>query len=212
LLDSISTPKAIRKYEKRGILTVKQLSYLFKLKRHRKDAKKVPPVVHQVELQALAIRTGEIYLQEIPKILRQPVELFLDIEGIPDWQEYYLIGLLVCDGNTDTYHSFWADSHKDESYIWQQFLEKLKKYPNAPIYHYGHYERRAIEKLEKSYATNKESLKKRLINVNTFIFGKVYFPVRTNGLKDIGKFLGASWSMPNSSGLQSLVWRYHWEE
>ena len=74
LLNSISTPKAIRQYEKRGVFTVKQLSYLFKPKRRRKDAKKLPPTTHKVELQALAIRTGQIYLQEPPELSRQPVE------------------------------------------------------------------------------------------------------------------------------------------
>ena len=27
----------------------------------------------------------------------------------------------------------------------------------------------------------------------------------------LGKFLGASWTAPDASGLQSLVWRYRWE-
>ena len=33
-------------------------------------------------MQALAIRTGKIYLQELPELDRKPVELFLDIEGV----------------------------------------------------------------------------------------------------------------------------------
>src|SRR5205085_6709112 len=144
LLDGISTPKAIRQYEKRGIFTVKQLSYLFKPKKKRKDAKRSSLATHKVELQALAIRTGQIYLQEVPVISRQPVELFLDIEGVPDRQEHYLIGLLVYDGETSSHHSFWADTHESEALIWHQFLEKVKQYPNAPIYHYGSYEPRAI--------------------------------------------------------------------
>jgi len=212
LLAGISTPKAIRKYEKRGILTVKQLSYLFKPKKRGKDAKKLQPATHKVELQALAIRTEQIYLQEVPEMSRHPVELFLDIEGLPDRQEHYLIGLLVCDGETSGYHSFWADTSENEALIWQQFLERVKQYPDAPVYHYGSYEPRAIERLEKRYTINEEEIKKRLVNINTFIYGKVYFPVRTNGLKDIGKFIGASWSAPNASGLQSLVWRHYWEE
>src|SRR5207247_3620709 len=40
----------------------------------------------------------------------------------------------------------------------------------------------------------------------------IYFPVRSNGLKALGKFLGASWTAPNPSGLQSLAWRHRWEE
>jgi hypothetical protein len=31
-------------------------------------------------------------------------------------------------------------------------------------------------------------------------------------LKDIGKYLGESWSENDASGLQSLVWRYNWEK
>ncbi len=48
--------------------------------------------------------------------------------------------------------------------------------------------------------------------MNSFIYGKVYFPVKSNNLKELGKFLGAVWSHPESSGLQSLVWRYRWNE
>ena len=43
------------------------------------------------------------------------------------------------------------------------------------------------------------------------VYGKVYFPVRSNGLKQLGRFLGATWTDPQASGLQSLVWRHSWE-
>jgi hypothetical protein len=29
-------------------------------------------------------------------------------------------------------------------------------------------------------------------NVNSYVYGRVYFPVRSNRLKDIGKFIGAT--------------------
>jgi predicted RecB family nuclease len=136
LLDAISTPKAVRRYEKKGIFTVKQLSYLFKPRKRRKRAGKSTPV-HKPELQALAIRTGKIYLQELPELSRQPVELFLDIEGVPDQGLYYLIGLLVSNEGISIYHSFWADTPEDEARIWQQFLDKVDQYPKAPIYPSG---------------------------------------------------------------------------
>ncbi len=88
----------------------------------------------------------------------------------------------------------------------------MSNYPNAPIYHYGSYEKKAIDKLGKRYSANIEGIQKRLVNVNEIIFGKIYFPVFSNSLKEIGKFLGASWTEPNASGLQSLVWRYFWEK
>jgi predicted RecB family nuclease len=83
LLDGV-TARVMRQYEKKGIFTVKQLSYLFKPRKPKKRSRKPPPVTHKVELQALAIRENKIYLQELPTLSRQPVELFVDMEGVPD--------------------------------------------------------------------------------------------------------------------------------
>jgi predicted RecB family nuclease len=206
------TARVMRQYEKKGIFTMKQLSYLFKPRKRKKGSRKPPPVAHKVELQALAIREKKIYLQELPALSRQPVELFVDMEGVPDRGLYYLIGVLVCHGDTTEHHSFWANTDQDERHMWQQFVEKVAQYPDAPIYHYGSYEPRAISILAKRYETDAENVTKRLVNVNGYIYGKVYFPVRSNGLKDIGNFIGAKWTSPQASGLQSLVWRHYWEE
>src|SRR2546427_9494806 len=94
----------------------------------------------------------------------------------------------------------------------QQFVAMVTQYPAAPIYHYGSYEPRAIATLAKRYDTDAEGVTKRLVNVNRYIYGKVYFPVRSNRLKELGAFIGAKWTSPDASGLQSLVWRHHWEQ
>ncbi len=205
------TARVMRQYEKKGIFTVKQLSYLFKPRKRKKGSRKPPPVTHKVELQALAIREHKIYLQELPELSRHPVELFVDMEGVPDKGLYYLIGVLVCQGDTTEHYSFWADTDQDEHHMWQQFVDMVTQYPDAPMYHYGSYEPRAIAQLAKRYAADAESLAKRLVNVNGYIYGKVYFPVQSNGLKDIGHFIGATWTSPNASGLQSLIWRHSWD-
>ncbi|HEY4034854.1 MAG TPA: TM0106 family RecB-like putative nuclease [Ktedonobacteraceae bacterium] len=210
LLDRM-TPKAIQRYHKKGIFTVTQLSYLFRKRRIRKPKKKTQ-VLHKLELQALAIRTNKIYLQERPVLARHSVELFLDIEGIPDQHVYYLIGLLISENNECSYHPFWADTSLDEERMWHVFLQKVSQYPEAPIYHYGGYEPHALERLAARYQTTCETITPRLVNILTCIYGKVYFPVRSNGLKDIGRFIGASWTAPDASGLQSLVWRHRWQE
>jgi predicted RecB family nuclease len=205
------TARVMRQYEKKGIFTVKQLAYLFKPRKHKKGSRKPPPVLHKVELQALAIRDNKIYLQDLPAIARQPIELFIDMEGVPDRGRYYLMGLLVCQEDTMEHYAFWADTDHDECHMWQQFVEKVQQYPEAPMYHYGSYEPRAIVTLAKRYHTDTESVRKRLVNVNRFLYGKVYFPVHSHGLKAIGHFLGARWTAPQASGLQSLVWRHQWE-
>jgi predicted RecB family nuclease len=211
LLDKV-TPKIIRQYEKKGIFTVKQLSYLFKPRKRKKRAKNPPPITHNIELQALAIRTGKIYLQELPTFVRHDTELYLDIEGLPDENFYYLIGLLVCKDNRLKYHYFWAENTDKESEIWQEFLDFVAQYPDAPIYHYGSYEPRVINTLSKRYKTNSKPIVDRIININKQIYGKVYFPVYSNQLKEIARFVGATWTSPNASGLQSIVWRQYWDE
>jgi predicted RecB family nuclease len=211
LLDGV-TARVMRQYEKKGIFTVKQFSYLFKPRKRKKGSRKPPPVTHKLELQALAIRAKKIYLQELPALSRQSVELFLDMEGIPDRALDYLIGLLVCQGDTTTHYSFWAATDQDERPMWQQFVDTVTPYPDAPIYHYGSYEPREIATLTKRYETATDSITKRLVHLNRAIYGKIYFPVRSNGLQDIGHYIGAQWTSPQASGLQSLVWRHQWEE
>ncbi|WP_017313984.1 IS66 family transposase [Mastigocladopsis repens] len=211
LLDGV-TPKVIQRYEKKGIFTVKQLSYLFKPQKRKKRNKNQFDNTYKLELKALAIRTGKIYLQDLPAICRQTTELFLDIEGVPDQNFYYLIGLLVCQSNTTNFYSFWANTVEEEKQIWQQMLTIANQYSDAPIYHYGSYEPRALSKLTKRYGADSCTLIQRLVNVNGYIHGKIYFPVYSNTLKEIGHFIGATWTSSVASGLQSLVWRYSWEE
>ena len=49
---------------------------------------------------------------------------------------------------------------KMNSHMWQQFVDKVTQYPDAPIYHYGSYEPRAIATLAKRYQTDAESVHK----------------------------------------------------
>jgi len=207
------SPKDIKKYQKKGIFSIKQLSYLFRPRKQRKGKKKKKiPLRYRPELQALAIRTEKIYIQELPELSRHEVELFLDIEGIPDQDFYYLIGLLVVSSDKQLSYSFWTDSINDEQQIWDGFIEKTNEYPDAPIFHYGAYDSKAISQLKSRYGKDSETVEKRLVNVNSYIYGKVYFPVRSNALKELGNFLGTAWTHPEASGLQSLVWRHRWGE
>lgn len=210
LLDRMTT-KVMRKYHSKGIFTVNQLSYLFKPRRRRRRGK-AAPTGFTLELQALALRTGKVYVHEPPSIAELPVELFLDIEGIPDDDFQYLIGLVVCKQGREECHSFWANSPEEEAAIFERLLLLVAQYEQAPIYHYGSYEPRAINRMAKKHGIACDAVRERLMNVNSLIFGKVYFPTRSNTLKDLGRVVGASWNSPDASGLQSLVWRHRWDE
>lgn len=207
LLDRM-TPKLMRKYHDKGIFTVRQLSYIYKPRRSRKKAKR--QVRHSLELQALAIRTGKVHVEHLPELPRTPVELFLDMEGVPDRDSHYLTGLLVCKGGEAEYEYFWADDATGEVTMWSALVERLVAFPDSPVYHYGSYEKKAFATLAKRHGRG-DGLRDRLVNVASSVFGKVYFPVRSNGLKTLGQFVGAIWTDPQASGLQSLIWRHRWE-
>ncbi|MGO8751950.1 MAG: IS66 family transposase [Thermoguttaceae bacterium] len=211
LLDKM-TPKVAAKHQKKGIFTLTQLSYVYRPRRRRKGSAGKAPTPFNVELQALAIREKKIYLHERPAVAQHPVELFLDIEGIPDQDFNYLIGVVVKKGDKTTMHSFWANGPDDESRIFNQCLALAAKYPDAPIYHYGNYERRAIERAGERYGLNCKAVLARFVNVNGIVYGKVYFPTRSNRLKDLGAAVGATWPTPNPSGIQSIAWRFRWDD
>jgi predicted RecB family nuclease len=207
LLDRM-TPRLMRKYHDKGIFTVRQLSYVYRPRRGKKKAGR--QVRHSLELQALAIRTGKIHVEHLPEVPRGPVELVVDLEGIPDRANYYLAGVLVCKVGEAEYLSFWADDTAGEAAMWSALVERLEAFRDAPIYHYGGYEKKAFATLAKRHGRG-SNLASRLVNMASAVYGKLYFPIRSNGLKSLGRFLGATWSDPQASGLQSLAWRHRWE-
>lgn len=209
LLDRV-TAKQIGKLEKKGIFTVKQLSFTYKPRRKGKRTKN-PPLIFKSELQALAIRTEKTYIQKLPDLERKTTEIFLDIEGLPDDGFYYLFGCLITENDHQIYQQFWADTPQDEETIWKEIIQLIEAYPESPIYHYGTFEPSTFEKLAKRYQINIEDIKKRFVNANSFIYGKIYFPTYSNGLKDLGRLLGVNWTNEKASGLQSIIWRNRWE-
>src|SRR5215217_7914933 len=75
------------------------------------------------------------------------------------------------------------------------------------------YEREFLKKMRKR-ATRKapvDRVLKALVNPLSLIYSHIYFPTYSNGLKDVGACLGCSWTEPDASGIQSLVWRGRWE-
>lgn len=133
LLDRM-TPRLMRKYHEKGIFTVRQLSHIYNPRRSRKKARR--QVRHSLELQALAIRTGKIHVEHLPELPRGPLELVVDLEGVPDRNVYYLAGLLVCKAGEAKYQPFWADDAAGEAAMWSALVERLEAFPDAPVYHY----------------------------------------------------------------------------
>ena len=206
--------KTITKLNGKGIFTITQFSYTFRPRRRKRQKASVKKVDHS--LQALSLRTKTIYVIKEPQLPACNVRVYLDIEGDPDREFYYLIGLLVCDGNTqEEYIYFWADTKNEEQCIWQAFLNYLSNLNNFCILHYGNYEKLFIRQMKRLYGCDAqlfEKLTSSAFNVLSSISAGIYFPVYSNSLKSIATHLGFKWSDQWASGIQALVWRHEWEE
>ena len=119
---------------------------------------------------------------------------------------------MVKKGDKTTMHSFWADGIEDESRIFKECLALAAKYPDAPIYHYGHYERRAIERAAERHGLDCRALLARLVNVNGIVYGKVYFPDSLQQTERPWRGCRGVLADANPSGIESIAWRFRWED
>ena len=202
--------KELKKLNGKGIFSVTQLSYTFRPRRSRRT---VPTVKNNYALRALAIREKKTYIVERPKLSTPSTLVFLDIEGLPDRDFVYLVGLLVIKRGERKGFQFWADSENDQEKIWRQFIDVIEKLEDFVIFHHGNYDSVFVKKMQNQYGNlNRSPVNEKLINTVSLLYGKVYFPTYSNGLKEIGAFLGFDWSDANASGIQSIAWRLQWEE
>ena len=211
LLSSIRQKEKPR-FEKKGIFTVNQLSYTFKPRKKNEWVKqKEHPFNHS--LQALAIREKKVYVYDEVKIPKTKTKVFVDLEGNSDGSFIYLIGVLVKDENKEKFYSFWADYKENEKDIFKKFAELLGELEEVSLFHYGKYDQRVFKRIFSSSRNKK--VKEIVINNSTDILKSIrrniYFPTYSNSLKEIGSFLGYNWSKKDSSGLQSIFWRWKWD-
>lgn len=140
-----------KKLARRGIFTVTQLSYTFRPRR-RPAKQRSTRLPYSHPLKALAIRDRKIYVNGCPAVptVQTPV-VFLDVEGDPDRQSYYLAGLLVCDGLSTTQHSFWANSQSDERQMWASCVRVLSEVSPCHIVCYGEFDRVFLRRMKTRY-------------------------------------------------------------
>jgi predicted RecB family nuclease len=204
--------KEVKRYARKGILTLTQLAHTF---RPRRKGKRAPPRGdrHSHPLQALAVRDKKVYVLGMCQLSSGPVRVYLDVEGIPDEGFDYLVGLIVVERDQEQRYSFWADSKEQEQLIFRQFLDIVGRYEDCVVYAYGSYERAFLKRMRSNAKKKKavDHVLKSLVNVLSLVYTHFYFPTYSNGLKDVGACLGCAWSDPNATGVQSIAWRLRWE-
>lgn len=205
--------KEVKGYARKGILTLTQLAHTFRPRRKGKRA--APRAAHRYHaLHALAVRDRRVYLFGTPDLPDAPTRIYLDLEGLPDEGFVYLIGMTVVRGGAEEHFSFWADTKDQEREIFARFLAQVSGYDDYRVYCYGGYERAFLMRMRKAAARKGpvDRVLASLVNVLSAVYGHVYFPCYSNGLKDVAACLGYSWTDPEASGIQSIVWRKRWED
>ncbi|TQV87660.1 TM0106 family RecB-like putative nuclease, partial [Aliikangiella coralliicola] len=117
LLSGISS-KEIRRLNKRGIFTVTQYSYVYRYRKRNSDS---IGIKYSTSLKALACRTQKTYIVDKPKLPNKHVQIYFDVESVPERNFFYLIGTVVVTDESKASYSFWADSEHDEYSIFLKF-------------------------------------------------------------------------------------------
>ena len=78
---------------------------------------------------------SQVHVENVPELRRSPVELFLDMEDVPDRDSRYLTGLHVCSGSEA--EAFWAHGAVGEMAMWSALLDQLAIFLGSAVFHYG---------------------------------------------------------------------------
>ena len=208
--------KVLERYHKKGIFSITQLSHTFKPRR-RGRRPHIAGTSFLWDLKALAIREKKTYVMHPPELDNAPINIYIDFEGIPKENREYLIGIIVKrEGHTDEIYSFWADTAGDEKIVFGMLLDLVERFPEAPIYHYGSYEAKALQRIGKKwggvFGKRVKTTAERLVNLLGYLRTHVYPPIYGNGLKELGNFLGFTWFDADADGHKSITWRKQWEQ
>ena len=184
--------KERKKQNDKGIFTVLQLSYTFRPRRRPAQG----PLKYQPALKALALRKNQIHVLGTPAVSQSGTSVYIDVEGDPDRDFYYLVGLRIGSGDSAVRCSFWADDLADERTVWEGCLRVLSMIDNPRLIHYGSYETQFLKRMRTRYPDIEspsflDHLISSALNLLSLIYAHVYFPTYSNGLKEVASYLGS---------------------
>lgn len=168
--------------------------------------------IEALQRQALSLHEKRLIVIQKNPLPAAATEIHFDIEGDPLRGVEYLFGLLVVKGDRSKgkYEYFLAPKPEDEGAAWHEFLSFVKDIPDdAPIFHYGTYERTVVARLTERYGGDAEAVEKlerQMFNLLTTVCESVALPVYFYSLKDIAKELGFRWRHKDAGGANSITW------
>ena len=212
LLSGVSTPE-ITQWKTKGIVTVNQLARTFQPKRYCRP--NYDPKQHSQPLQALAVQQQTVFIRKTPTLLNAAIRVYLDVEGVPDDNRFYLIGMIREDSGGQSVKQIWSGSDENEKEMWKAFMKEIETLPDeSAVFHYGSYERTFVQTMLERHGTCGSErigrLTEWMCDVHGAIRTNVFFPAYSNRLKEIAASLEFCWSGPITTGIESIAWRKEW--
>lgn len=194
-----------------GVATLKELALLHEGTQIPKMASEtLEKLRHQASLQLRKREAGEDICELLPRdpdglrgLARLPKpdegDIFFDMEGDPleAGGLEYLFGAYYKDGDHYSYRAFWGHNRVQEKKAFADFMDfvkkRLRKYPNAHIYHYAHYEETALKRLMCLHGTKETEVddllrKRKLVDLFKVVREGVRVSEPGYSIKNIEKF------------------------
>ena len=163
-------------------------------------------------------RNAKPYLKEPLTILPAERELFFDVETDPMRDLCYLHGFMVRAGTGEHYESFFAaaPTPEEEERAFRDAVQFIRASMPCRMYHYSHYERTILKKLQRRYpnvisASALDAIFDPSMTLDLYtdvVRSKSEWPTRDHSIKTLAMFLGFSWRDREPSGAASIEW-YH---
>lgn len=189
-------------------------------------------VHQQAALQLERQRSGMIPYEVLPIAAdrglaalprRSAGDIVLDLEGHPFYEParglVFLFGILTLDDPTPQYRLFWAHDRVGERQALEAVIdlirERLARYPDLHVYHFGAYEPSSIARLSGEYATREDELDDLLrrdafVNLYAAFRQAVRAGAPGYGLKDLEPLVGFKPTAAIKSGMDAIVEYEKW--
>lgn len=150
-------------------------------------------------------------------------DLFFDMEGDPLAGEglEYLFGIYGQIGGTpkNVFQPFWGHNPAEEKIAFENtvrlFMDQMRKYPKAHIYHYADYETTALKRLAMRHATMEAEVdqllrERRFVDLYRVVVQALRASTESYSLKDIEKIYGRDRSSEVKTASASIVEYENW--
>jgi uncharacterized protein len=150
-------------------------------------------------------------------------DVFYDIEGDPYFPGglEYLHGVWYCDDGEWHFQAFWAHTREDEGRAAADLLaflvDRIRRFPNAHIYHYANYEIAALRRLTSQHRAGEAAMdqlqrESRFVDLFKVVSGAMIASEKGYSIKDLEAFYMEKRSADVATAGASVVFYEEWRQ